>query len=57
MAWQDEHLYFRLDVDYPGPSGVPGADNCIDSDPITLGWLGIEDPLPEPGDDTPGGAP
>ena len=57
MSWSNEHLYFRLDVDYPGPSGVPGADDTIDSDPISIAWLGIEDPLPEPGDDTPGGAP
>ena len=44
ITWESEHLFFKLDVDYPGPSGVPGSDNTVASDPVSVAWFGIEDP-------------
>ncbi len=46
VTWESEHLYFRLVVDFPGPSGVPGADDTVLADPVAVAWFGIEDALP-----------
>lgn len=46
VTWESEHLYFRLVVDFPGPSGVPGFDDTVLADPVAVAWYGIEDALP-----------